>query len=280
MMKKLLKKADRMQTELRVCDYGIEQCLPDHAFGPAVREYYLIHFIISGHGIFQSNNQMHVLAPGQGFLICPEQITYYQADAVDPWYYIWLGFQGSKAEELLHQCGFSADNPIIVLNSTVYGKIEAYLRSVTEIFSWKKARDLHLLGILYLILAELQEFSPVQLTAAGQPGRAENYARQAIELMQMNYSRKISICDLSRQIGLERSYFGALFQHQTGTSPQQYLLHLRMEKACALLTLNELPIAAVAHSVGYSDPLLFSRMFSKVIGCSPSAYRRDLTVSP
>ena len=274
-MKSRLMKGKNAEPDLEICAYGIEQCLPCHYYGPAIREYYLIHFILSGQGIFQYKNKKYSLKAGQGFLICPSQITYYQADAADPWHYVWLGFRGRQAEAMLRQSSLGLENQIIDFDSDMYsGRIEACIKNLSEVFPWKTGRNYHLLGSLYQIFAALHEFNAAGQPAVEQLTGADYYIRQALEFMQMNYSRKISICEMAKQIGLDRSYFGTLFRQQVGTSPQQYLLNLRMEKACAMLKINDLPVAAVARSVGYNDPLLFSRMFSKVIGSSPSDYRR------
>ncbi len=80
--------------------------------------------------------------------------------------------------------------------------------------------------------------------------------------MEMNYAHKISISGLAGRIGLDRSYFGQLFRDTTGLPPQQYLLQLRMAKACQLMRRSFLPIGTIAHSVGYDDPLLFSACFA------------------
>jgi AraC family transcriptional regulator of arabinose operon len=56
-------------------------------------------------------------------------------------------------------------------------------------------------------------------------------------------------------------------------SPRDFLIHLRVEKACGLLYRSDLPVNQIAHSCGYPDPLAFSKAFHKLTGCSPSDYR-------
>jgi AraC family transcriptional regulator, arabinose operon regulatory protein len=58
-----------------------------------------------------------------------------------------------------------------------------------------------------------------------------------------------------------------------GTSPMQYLRTVRVEAAKRLLVTIETPVGEVAAQVGFEDPLYFSRVFRKVTGKSPTAYR-------
>ena len=69
------------------------------------------------------------------------------------------------------------------------------------------------------------------------------------------------------------SHLNRLFKENTGFPPMAYLTHLRMIEACRLLDTTDWKVAAVAMDVGYSDPYHFSRVFSRVIGQSPRAYR-------
>ena len=64
---------------------GYSTTAPLHSFGPAVRPHYLIHFILNGKGIFQKGDKTYHLETGQGFFIEPDELTFYQADAKEPW---------------------------------------------------------------------------------------------------------------------------------------------------------------------------------------------------
>ena len=61
----------------------MEKCKPSYSYGPAVRDHYLIHFIIKGSGIFYVNGKSYEIKANQGFLICPDVVTYYKADNQD-----------------------------------------------------------------------------------------------------------------------------------------------------------------------------------------------------
>ena len=53
---------DRNFHDLNPVLLGWEQCAPGHAFGPFIREYYIIHYIVSGSGIFENQNGIHTLS--------------------------------------------------------------------------------------------------------------------------------------------------------------------------------------------------------------------------
>ena len=91
-----------------------------------------------------------------------------------------------------------------------------------------------------------------------------------------NYSSNIKISDIAKYVGLNRSYFSNLFTKTLGISPQEYLLSLRIEKACTLLEDLQLTIGEVSIKVGYTDQLTFSKIFKKTKGVSPKLYRQLL----
>ena len=66
-----------------LCFCGYAQCSSRHYFGPAARPNYLIHYILSGKGVYQVGEKRYELQAGQGFLIEPEVLTFYQADNDD-----------------------------------------------------------------------------------------------------------------------------------------------------------------------------------------------------
>ena len=97
---------------------GYSTTAPLHSFGPAVRPHYLIHFILNGKGIFQKGDKTYHLETGQGFFIEPDELTFYQADAKEPWEYLWVGFNGTMVPELLKQIGRSQF--FIVIKGKIY----------------------------------------------------------------------------------------------------------------------------------------------------------------
>lgn len=250
---------------------GSEHCAPGHAFGPAVRSYYLIHYVRSGQGIFRRSRVEYRLRAGQGFLICPGDVTYYQADRDDPWSYSWVGFDGYKAASSLRQANMTADSPIFELAEP--DGIWPIFELLEDAKKLSAGRELRLIGAVYMFLSYLAEYAAGERTSA-QAGLQELYVRAAAEYIDKNFARRMSIEELAAYIGLNRSYLCAIFKAEMQQSPQQYLIRCRMERACELLAGSALAIGDISRSVGYDDPLVFSKMFAKLIGLPPREYRK------
>jgi AraC-like DNA-binding protein len=267
-------------TDLTLYHCGIERCQPRHYFGPAVRDHYLLHYILAGSGFFAVNSQRYYLKKGQGFLIYPEIVTYYEADGEDPWHYVWVGFNGLKAETHLDAAGFSPENPI--LTKRVGNKLDDYLLTLVQTAEEHNdkgdnyGKTLHLQGLLYLLISEMIENRAPNRGPLTNGDIQDVYIRKALEFIKNNYSRHINVQMIAESLSLSRSYLAVLFKERLKIGPRDYLLHFRVERACDLLRNPLLSIGDVARSVGYDDPLAFSKMFKKVKGLSPSQFRKNL----
>ena len=83
-----------------------------------------------------------------------------------------------------------------------------------------------------------------------------------------------SMDKLVRISGYGRSRFFSLFFEETGMSPNDYVVRMRVERAKKLLLESALPIMAIALSCGFKSASTFSSTFTKFIGVSPRTFRR------
>lgn len=257
--------SDKHYSDLNPVICGWEDCGPCHSFGPAVREYYLIHYIMSGSGTYQTSSATYTLTKNHFFLIRPHEITYYIADEKDPWSYIWIGFTGNLAEPLLQTSGL-ADNTNV--QSAPF--LRESFQSLLNAQKLASSTELYLCGKLYEIFALLQE--------ANSPVRQEKssliYVNHARDFMKANYAQPVHIGDIANMLGIDRRYLCRIFSKHSGVTPQEYLVNLRLDKAAALLTQFDYSVGEVAKSVGYEDLYNFSNMFKRKFGVSPLNYKR------
>jgi AraC-like DNA-binding protein len=89
------------------------------------------------------------------------------------------------------------------------------------------------------------------------------------------FAEPLTTAQLAQQAGLSISQFERNFRKAFGTSPHQYLVGIRVEHACRLLTETDDTVSAVAQRCGFYDHAHFTRAFAALMGTSPSGYRRD-----
>ena len=262
--------------DLAPFQYGRELCEPGHAFGPARRSHFLFHYVISGSGTLIANDEggeeaRYRLGPGEGFLIFPGQVNTYFADMEDPWEYIWVEFDGMQAAEAVKKIGLTTAAPIYhAADRELASAMEAEMRFLVD---HRDDSPLALVAHTYLFLDYLvRSIEPV--VSAGSKLQ-DFYIRTAIEFIERNYQSDITVEDIARQTGLNRSYFGKLFKSVLDKSPQQYLISYRMHKAAELLKLTALSVRDVGCAVGYPNQLHFSRAFRNTYGMSPRAWRQS-----
>ena len=240
---KYLESTKKEYVDLCLCFCGIEVCKSSHSFGPAIREHYIIHYILDGKGIYKVGDKVYNLEKNQGFLICPGDLTYYEADNDDPWTYIWVAFNGIKSEQYLNRM--------------------------------RNCDELRLQGLLYLFLSTISDSVDYNVSE-NKDLSYTLYIEKSIEFINNNFANNIKVTDIANYVGLNRSYLSSLFKKSLNVSPQEFLLSVRMNKAYELLKKLELSIGDISRSVGYIDPLTFSKTFKKYSGYSPKQYRENL----
>ena len=94
-----------------------------------------------------------------------------------------------------------------------------------------------------------------------------------------NYCITDPVVEMIRRSGLARRTFGRRFQAATGHAPLDYVQRVRIEEAKQLLETENHTIEQVANQVGYDDAVSFRRLFKRMVGETPAAYRRRQSVS-
>lgn len=262
--------------DLRIYQYGYEQCAPLQSFGPFIRNHYLFHYVISGRGSLDATAEDGVttrrydLQAGQGFLICPGLINTYFAEEAHPWKYVWVEFDGLRASESLRYAGLTAAQPIYRADD------EAQSARVRDLMLYiaehPQASALHLIGYLYLFVDALMQSSATRMSA--QENQLKDfYIQEAVTYIEQNYQRNLTVEEVADACRLNRSYFSKLFKENVGCPPQEFLIRVRLAKAAELMCSSNAPISEIAVRCGYSNQFHFSRAFKKHYGTPPQKWR-------
>ena len=268
--------------DLGMYQYGYEQCEPGHSFGPAARNHYLFHYVLSGTGTLMADNakgetQTYSIKSGQGFLIFPGQITTYYADLRLPWEYVWIEFDGLRVKEALELTELSMNSPVYRSHSKDLR--EQLVNEMMYIVHHAKESPFHLIGHLYLFFDYLMQSSKsTKLVHSSK--MSDFYIKEAIHFIEQNFQNHITVEEIASVCGINRSYFGKIFRKSIGRSPQEFLMNYRMVKATELLKLTSLSIAEIGSAVGYENQLHFSRAFKTIYGISPRQWRNQHSSSP
>ncbi|MDD6484700.1 MAG: AraC family transcriptional regulator [Clostridiales bacterium] len=257
--------------DLGLYQFGWERCKPSHSFGPAARNHYLFHYVLSGTGTLMAQDsdgstQTYHIKSRQGFMIFPGQITTYIADNERPWEYVWIEFDGLRAAEAIGMAGLSRNSPVYRPRSK--SLCEEMAKEMLYIKNNKDAPTFHLIGHLYLFLDYLVR-SAADFSVPKGSKLSDFYVHEAVVYIEHNFQNNISVEDIAAVCGLNRSYFGKIFKETMGKSPQEFLINYRMIKAAELLKLTKLSIGDIGNAVGYENQLHFSRAFKNIYGISP-----------
>ncbi len=109
--------------------------------------------------------------------------------------------------------------------------------------------------------------------AAGTATADDRRLQRAVAYIQDNIAEDLSLEEIAAEAAISRFHFVRAFRNAFGTSPYQYVIRERMERAGILLKTTRLPVAEVAARVGYGDVSRFGRHFRRHAGVTPAAFR-------
>ena len=114
-----------------------------------------------------------------------------------------------------------------------------------------------------------------QKSAEETEGGEERIINKIVRFVQNHLAEEISLSVLAEEFHFSTQYVSQLFKNEIGVNFLTSLTNIRMEKAKKLLLSTDLPIAEVSEQTGYGDYRVFTKVFKKSEGVTPSQYRRD-----
>ncbi|MBO5439160.1 MAG: helix-turn-helix transcriptional regulator [Clostridia bacterium] len=226
-------------------------------------DYYIIYVV---DGIFNTkiNNTVFHLKKGAVILYPPKYKYRYWGEP--PSRYLCAHFTGSHVEKILTDLGFPIEHPYIL-----EGEFSPKIKNLFD-----KMDEQYMTNAPFLQYSLSCLLEQILLTIAVERVKSEGYRtfKKSIKYIYANYTEKIQIPYLAKLEGLSNSRFITLFSKDMGKTPSEYILDLRLGRACELLVATDKQISSIGTAVGYKDQYFFSKIFKKHMGISPLEYRK------
>ena len=229
---------------------GEENCKSGKSFGPAIRRYTLIHFVLSGKGTVYKQNATYEVGVGEAFIIFPDEVVTYTASKDNPWTYRWLAFDGGLSKDL------TSIGDVVNIGTEIIDDIFA--------LRYENMCEYRVAALLFRLYADLLSPTPTR----------QSYVTMVKDYVKTLYMQPISVEDIATQLNLDRRYLSRLFKQKTGSTLQEYIIKIRMTEAKRLLLQGE-TVERAAILSGYEDVCNFSKMFKRSFGISPLKWKKQ-----
>lgn len=227
---------------------------------------------LHGTGWVRGGGGVRRVAAGDLLWLPAEKAHAYGSGGKDPWTIVWAHFTGAEVpawEELLGLQGLDQPSVLSLPDDRLDElALDRVYSSLERGFA---------LGHLVAASSALRQ----ALSIAAQLGRdrrdprsADERVARSVEALRHDWQRPHRLGELATAAKVSVAHYSMLFRRHTGFSPIDFLIRLRIRRACRLLDTTSLPVGEVGERTGYTDPYYFTRCFSRVMGCSPRRYRR------
>lgn len=238
---------------------------------------YVMVYCVNGSGWYCVDGKIYNVSRNQFFILPAGKPHAYEASEKEGWSIYWINFCGSNAE-IFANCAREPHNINTTLNSRISERNNIFEEIFTTLeggFSLENLR--YASSVLYYYLASMCYLNQYREAIQKPKDQKLDIVEAAIHYMNENIENHITIDDVLKYVGYSYTHFSTLFKKQTGMTPVNYINKLKIKRACYLLTQTNMQVNQICHKVGISDSLYFSRLFSKVMGMSPTEYRTPAT---
>lgn len=261
---------DKSLSDLAIYSAGYEECSEGYSYGPRLRSYHVIHFVLSGKGVLHINQHVFECQKGDVFIIPAGKVSLYQASETNPWCYAWINFLGINSGRYVNQLMASSEETY-VLRGLDTEKYKKCILEILSIFNNDISSYFYANSMLLRVMSYLYEDAGVQEKSQEKSSLADEIRFY----LDMKYPQKIRLQDVAEKFHVHPNYMTRMFREKFHVSPKQYLMELKLKKAERLLGTTELSVATISSSLGFEDQMAFSKTFRKKYGVAPSIYRRN-----
>lgn len=235
---------------------------------------YILLYCVDGEGWVEVSENKQKLSTGEVIILPKGKAHKYASNPNNPWTIYWIHFDGSMASYFTS----GLDRPILI-NTEQDSRIEDRLEMFEDIFSilkngYSKLNLDYSSTVLFHFLGSLKFLSAFRRSLSERQSGSREPIDEAIHFMRENIRRQLNLKEIADYTGFSVSHFSTLFRQKTGHAPLNYFNHLRIQTACHHLDFTDLHVNQIAMMTGFDDPFYFSRLFTKIMGSSPSEYRK------
>lgn len=265
---------DPVASSLYITDIGYYPKARHHYWKRTVPiEEYVFIYCVDGKGWYESGDTRYDVGTNQYFILPPGGTHTYAADENNPWTIYWIHFKGSLARYYASGC----TRPLDVTPGKA-SRISARTSLFDEIFMTLK-NSFAIESIRYA-MASFQHYLAslryIQQYRAVKGNTGNDIVEIVAHYFAENIERHLTLAEVAAYSGLSASRLSAVFKERTGHSPLNYFNLMKIRRACELLDNTGLKLSQISFKLGIDDQYYFSRLFSKIMGMSPKAYRNRL----
>jgi AraC-like DNA-binding protein len=242
-----------------------------HDYARDAVKYMVVIYCTAGKGYYQYKDKTWEVNAGEILYCWKGTAHHYWADKENPWTIFWLHVQGKEVELLLKESGLNANQPLLKVGHS--SQLISLFREILDVlkggFTYHRA--------LYVSSLAKQIFS-FQYFLMKENSTIINEDKQFKDILiflQAHINETLDIATMAKQSHLSATYFIRKFKQKFGYSPVVYFNRLKIQSACHLLLMSNRSVKEIAFSLGFEDPLYFSRLFRKIMNVSPLEYRKS-----
>lgn len=253
--------------EVVTAGYAIVEEGDAGAFRPNGLQDYQLLYIKEGCGHFTIGGEEVTLTEKTAIIFHPFEPQLYRYSKIERPKTYWIHIGGPLVESLLKAFGIWEDR---IFHLTDDSKLISFIQhTVSEMI--EKKRGYKEMAIAYSI----QAFASVARNKTVLPHNAkQNAIEQTIIKIRREYTENTSNADYAAEANMSLAHFLRLFKEKTGMTPHSFKLQLRIAAAKDMLINTTYKVNDIAQSVGFNDSLYFCKYFHKIVGDTPSNFRK------
>jgi AraC-like DNA-binding protein len=226
-------------------------------------------YIVAGEGQFESKTAGgKKIKPGCVILLFPGEWHRYRPVPDVGWEEYWLSFAGRQIDDLVARRFFSPAEPVLdagLDDSVLRPYLAAIDRCQSEPIGYEQFVAVNVMEVLSAVI------SAIRSRKTGR--RAETVVRQARILLEQHAQKLVTMEQVAASFSMSEKHFRRIFKQQTGLSPYQYHLQVKIYRAKEMLRGTTLTVKEISSSLCFETPFHFSNAFKQRTGMSPSQWR-------